>query len=398
MVQGRRPVSGANAATLTLNALKTTDAGNYSLVVSNSFGTNATVSARLTVVSGAIINGLVAHLTFDGNYSDSSGSGNDGSAVGSPTFQAGLLGQAVHLTSTGSPANAPDTNNYVSFGTGKMQLGTNDFSVSFWTKIFSQNDDKPFVSNKDWGSGGNPGWVLATESGGTKWNLKDDQSGRRDSATVGPQLKDGNWHNVVYTFIRNSIGSIYVDGQLLTADNVAPDAGKPIGIVDTALPVNIGQDGTGHYTDGGNGAAVDMLMDDLGIWNRALAPTEVASIYLQGQAGKDLTTANGAPVVLPATVAADSGGPGRQRRWQRQLLGNARRFSPLHVQLAQGRSAGERRHQFQPDLERCRHQRRWLLCRRGQQRRRSRDQPGGAARGLYRLDYSGPGRAPEVRR
>src|SRR5204863_5794567 len=83
------------------------------------------------------------------------------------------------------------------------------------------------------------------------------------------------------------------------------DAGKAIGSADTTMPVNIGQDGTGHYTDGSGGAAIDMLVDDVGIWNRALAPTEAASIYVQGQQGQDLTTASGAPVVLPATITAD---------------------------------------------------------------------------------------------
>src|SRR5678809_1576637 len=103
-----------------------------------------------------------------------------------------------------------------------------------------------------------------------KWNIRDDQSARRDSQTVAPQLENGSWHNVVVTFIRSSVGSIYVDGQLVNITSVAPDANKAIGTLDTALPVNIGQDGTGHYTDGGGAAALDMLMDDLGIWQRAL--------------------------------------------------------------------------------------------------------------------------------
>jgi hypothetical protein len=96
---------------------------------------------------------------------------------------------------------------------------------------------------------------------------------------------------------------VFVDGQLATSANVAPDAGKTVGSADTALAVNLGQDGTGGYTDGGGAAAINMIMDDVGVWNRALAPSEAASIYVQGQTGKDLTTASGAPVILPATIA-----------------------------------------------------------------------------------------------
>ncbi len=300
------PIPGANTNSLTLTGLMATNTGDYTLVLSNSFGTNMSAVAHLTVYSGAITNGLVAHLKFDGDYSDASGDGTAGSAVGSPTFETGILGQAVHVISTGTPANGPSTNNYVTLGTPtQLQFGTNDFSISFWAKINSQNDDKPFVSNKDWGSGGNLGWVLATEGGGMKWNFTDDLSGRRDSSTVAPQLKDGNWHNVVVTFIRSSIGSIFVDGLLVNTTSVAPNAGNAIGTADSGLPINIGQDGTGHYTDGGGGAAVDMLVDDVGIWNRAIAPTEAASIYVQGEQGGDLTTASGAPVVLKATIAAN---------------------------------------------------------------------------------------------
>jgi hypothetical protein len=299
-------VSGGAVQTLNLTGLKSSDTGDYTLVVSNVFGTNVSAAAHLTVYSGSITGALVAHLKFEGNLTDSSGNATDGTAVGTPTFEAGVLGQAVHVISSGTPENNPDTNNYVSLGTpAQLKFSTNDFSISLWAKIFAQNDDKPFIANKDWGSGNNLGWVLSTEGGGMKWNLKDDQSGRRDSPTVAPQLKDGNWHNLVVTFIRNSIGAIYVDGQLVNTTSVAPDTGKGVGSADTALPINIGQDGTGHYTDGGGGAAVDMLVDDVGIWTRALTPTEAASIYVQGQQGQDLTTASGAPVILPATVAAD---------------------------------------------------------------------------------------------
>jgi hypothetical protein len=329
--QNGTAVASGTSANLTIGSVKATDAGNYTLVISNTFGTATSVPAHLTVFSGPITNGLIAHLKFDNDYTDSSGNGTAGTAVGTPTFQTGIIGQAVHITSTGSPANAPDTNNYVTLGTPpQLQLGTNDFSISFWAKISLQNDDKPFISNKDWGSGGNPGWVLATEGGGMKWNLRDNVSSRRDSATVAPQLKDGNWHNVVVTFIRSSVGTIYVDGQTTNIGNVAPDPGNAIGVVDTALPVNIGQDGTGHYTDGGGGAAVDMLFDDLGIWNRALAPSEAASIYTAGQAGKDLSQAVVSTTPGRPTLTVTVSGSNLQLSWQGTATGRLQTTTKLN--------------------------------------------------------------------
>jgi hypothetical protein len=321
-------VPGGTAQNLVLNPVQTTDQGNYILVVSNSFGTNASVTALLSVYSGSITGSLVVHLKFDGDYKDTSGSGFDGAAVGTPAFQPGKVGQAVHLSSSGSPDSNPDTNNYVTLGT-QLTLGTNDFSVSFWGKVAFQHDDKPFVANKDWGSGGNPGWVVSTEGGGMKWNIKDDQSGRRDSPTVAPQLEDGNWHNLVVTFLRSSVGSIYVDGQLVNVTSMAPDANKAIGSLDTSLPINIGQDGKGTYTDGGGGAALDMLMDDLGIWRRPLTPSEVAAIYAAGQAGKDLSQAAVAATPTQPTLTFTVSGGSLHLTWTASPTGRLQKTTSL---------------------------------------------------------------------
>jgi hypothetical protein len=53
--------------------------------------------------------------------------------------------------------------------------------------------------------------------------------------------------------------------------------------------VNIGQDGTGVYTDNTSAHDVNALIDDLGIWRRAITPNEAAAIYSAGLAGKDLS-------------------------------------------------------------------------------------------------------------
>jgi len=302
------PFGGSTSSNLTFNAVTLSDVGGYAAVVSNAGGSATSHVAQLIVFTGSITQELVAHLKFDGDYSDSSGSGTAGTAVGSPSFQPGMIGQAVHVTSAGTPANNPSPNNYVTLGMpSQLMFGTNDFSISFWAKITSQNDDKPFIANKNWGSGGNLGWALATESDGMKWNFRDDQSGRRDSPDVAPQLEDGNWHNVVVSFLRSGPGRTYVDGQLVDVTSVSPDGGKAVGSADPTNSVNIGQDGTGLYTDGGGAAAVDMLVDDLGIWRRVVTPQETLAIYNAGKAGLDLTKAGQATPTLTLQVGSTAG-------------------------------------------------------------------------------------------
>ncbi len=121
-------------------------------------------------------------------------------------------------------------------------------------------------------------------------------------------LKDGNWHNIMVSFQRAPAGLSafvyeYLDGVLVSKHPM-----DTVGSIDTfGLPfqneqgvpsdnqtnwaVNIGQDGTGVYHDGGSAYDIDAKIDDLGIWRRALTADEAAGIYKAGLAGQDLTTA-----------------------------------------------------------------------------------------------------------
>ena len=107
----------------------------------------ATVSALAAVCllqpcvtrgQNSLTNGLVAHLKFDDNYSDGVGNITTAAAVGSPKFEAGLLGKAVHMVTTKDGA----TNDYVTLGyPAVLKFGsdatgdTSDFSFSFWAKV-----------------------------------------------------------------------------------------------------------------------------------------------------------------------------------------------------------------------------------------------------------------------
>ncbi len=242
-----------------------------------------------------LTNGLVAYLNFDNTLTGQAGTTVSGVAYGSITYSAGRVGSAARIFTSMNGA----TNNYISLGYPSVlkfstAASTNvmDFSVSFWVNYTHSTDDQPFISNKNWASGGNVGWVIASLSGGNfKWNYRDDGGSARRDAAAGNTVRDGAWHQIAVTFQRAANASIYVDGQLVNATSIAPDAGFPVGSVDTAgsgYKINLGQDGTGVYTDNGI-AEIDMLMDELGIWNRVLTAAEVTEIYNKGAAGRNLT-------------------------------------------------------------------------------------------------------------
>jgi hypothetical protein len=278
-------ISSATTSSYNIASATAGDSGKYTITVRNAKGA-ATKDIIVNVIggSGDLANGLVVHLPFDDTYNDTSGKGNNATAAGTPDFQTGKIGKALHVKTTTDGT----TENYASLGypNDLKFADTTDFSISMWVNVTSQSDDHPFISNKNWASSNNKGWGIFTQSSG---NLRDQVTGPTsgDKFSVNPPVnwKDNAWHNIVVTFKRGAQSVAYFDGvpvltsPFTTAGTIDTD--------DVPLAVNIGQDGTGAYTDGG-GSSLDALIDDVGIWRRVLTSDEAGTIFLRGQSGQDL--------------------------------------------------------------------------------------------------------------
>ncbi|RME96324.1 MAG: hypothetical protein D6766_01020, partial [Verrucomicrobia bacterium] len=257
------PLAGATEPTLVLAGVTAADAGRYAVKVSNELGEVQSAVAVIEVFEGPIDQDLVVHLPFDGSYADASGHGIDGAPMGAPAFQPGQIGQAVHLGAVGD---------YVSLGAPpELDFGTDtDFSISMWVKPVEWSSDPAFISNKDWNSGSNQGYVVATDGDAHfQWNLGGPPGGRKDYDGPPGTLGDDAWHHIVVTFDRNGAATTYIDGQIVDSRSIAASANN----LDTpaGFATNIGQDGTGSY-----GAwFTDLSVDDVGIWRRVLTIQEV---------------------------------------------------------------------------------------------------------------------------
>ena len=251
----------------------------YSVLASNIYSSTLSSNAVITVYAPPswinVTNGLVLHLTFDTDYNDSSGRNNNGTAVGSPTLVAGIIGShAVQVsTDTGNGLY-----NYVTLGTPSDLLfgATTDFSVSYWVQFpaGALPGDLPFLCNTTNSTGGfGLSIVPAFTNGGWAWSLYDVNNNGAGVQGPANTINDGNWHNVVETFTRTSNCLTYLDGELV---NSTPISG--IGSPDTAGPYNIGQDPTGAYQQ-----SATFALDDMGVWRRALTDYEARGIYLVGQ-------------------------------------------------------------------------------------------------------------------
>jgi hypothetical protein len=293
---------GGNSSTLNLSNVQLSDVGRYQVTITNSEGSAVSVQARLIVSPAAITSNLVVHLTLDGNYLDTSGRGNNASDVGGTTFAPGKFGQAMKFTTTQDGS----TIQYATLGyPDDLKFGsTTDFSISFWTDLTLTVDDPPWISNKNWDSSGNPGWGIFTQdnghfrvnvtgTGGTKYDLGSGST---------PLVRDGTWHNIILSYVRGSIVTVYVD-----ATRVDTRFDLTTGSIDTdglGYNVNIGQDGRGTYTDGGSAGITNALIDDVGIWRRALSSQEATAIYNGGNAGLTLSqVVAGTAGTLQATIS-----------------------------------------------------------------------------------------------
>lgn len=117
----------------------------------------------------------------------------------------------------------------------------NDFSIGIWVNTKVDQDDPVIIGDKDWGSGGNPGFLFCQIGTNWKLNLADVNSTRIDIS--GTDINDGGWHFLMATFDRDGEVAVYTDG----VKNGAEDMSALGSIATGGLALNIAEDGTGSY-------------------------------------------------------------------------------------------------------------------------------------------------------
>ena len=267
-----------------------------------------------------ITNGLVLHLTFDNTLTDNSGRGNNATYVGdagtsvvltNATFVPGRIGHGFQFSTY------PDGSliEYATLGyPDDLKFGTDtDFSIAFWINTLNANmaqtgGDPAYIANRNWNSSSSLGWGIFMQQGlptvrvhytttatGTK------KLSVRPNTPGGENLYDGGWHHLAVTCQRGGNVKTYVDG-ILENTSAYPHSTNTLdtdSLSDNGFPeaVNIGQDGTGSYTQGpganppaqpGSAGFTNAIMDDVGIWRRVLSDIEVNNIYNFAQLGTNL--------------------------------------------------------------------------------------------------------------
>ena len=283
------PVAGGTGPTLELASVQPSDAGAYSVRVSNASGSVTSDPALLSVLGKS---GLMARWSFDesGGMIAHDQLGNfDGrlSATGAEFVPGGRAGNALRLDRT--------ANGYVDFG-NVLGLTDTAFSIVAWIKTAPGDQSANSLVLAKHESGFNNGYFVDVNHSNSILGQDDKAmffAGDAYSVPVSAtSVNDGNWHQLAAVHELAGDNLIYVDG------GPAEAAVRGLPVVPSSAPLLIG--GASF-----NGMPVGMfsgLIDDVQIFDRALTPDEV-NVLFQNPTGQTNS-------VVSVTTLAGSGEPG----------------------------------------------------------------------------------------
>ncbi len=265
----------------------------------------ALVTAGCGVTAQTLTNSLTFYAPFSGGSLNDVAGGLAGNGMNGPTLQpsggVGPGGGYVHLYNDSS---SPVQCVWYSDPTPS----TSDFSIQLWVRSADSSSpqngqtepDVSLMSNKDWASGANVGWVLAREDGAAdgdkfQWNMNTTGGSRKDfdPRDASAVVFDGNWHQIVITYQRSGNATFYRDGVAMGAVSISANNGQNIRPALGAWVTNnvlvLGQDASFRYwhTDP-LPSSYNGDLDEPAMWTRVLAAEEVAAAYTKGTGGLDV--------------------------------------------------------------------------------------------------------------
>lgn len=220
----------------------------------------------------ALIDNLISYWKLD----ESSGDAAD--AHGSNT-----------LVNTGTPYGAGKINNGAAFDAdGKLGdadidafdfTATNPFSVSCWVK--PTNDVNCYITSKYFIGAAEYGWYLRITgaAGAKKIRFLHSSNSLLDQAILvdgSTSITTGSWFHVVMTYSGSGVASgvaLYVNSAGET-ESVIFDALGTVPANTVAFNLGNANNATANAMDG--------VLDEVGIWSRALTATEVTDLYNGG--------------------------------------------------------------------------------------------------------------------
>lgn len=267
------PISVSSTPALSVPDLQPGNAGTYSCIVSNQYGTELSSNLVLAVVAPTTYEQVLLELNPLALWplNESSGTtaydiigGNNGTYTG--TFTLGQAGPtnaffdsslAVQFTGAG----------YVDVPEGPFNI-TGAITVVAWIQPLALNGFEDIIGH------GDPSWRMDYVSTSGNYGANDGTSAAGD-ATDPTALLDHNWHMIAYTYSGNTSqannGLLYVDGVLVGTNSVTA---TPPG---DNLDVWIG--GAPDYGTATGSRLMAGNIADAAVFSRVLTPAQVQGVY-----------------------------------------------------------------------------------------------------------------------
>jgi cysteine-rich repeat protein len=239
---------------------------------------------------------MVSWWPGDSNAKDIMG-GNNGVLQGSAGFAPGIVGSAFRFSAPGGYVQVPDAA-ILNFGPAQSPPAFHggDLSIDAWIKTSSTAQVLPIVDKRDLPSGPSgtqsTGYALFLFNGRLALQLGDGTF--FNYISPGSDLRDGLFHHVAVTVDRSgsfatTAGNLYVDGALVLHFD---PMNRPGSLINTD-PLFIGR----HAGD--PTVTFSGLIDEVEIFHRALAQSEIEGIFNAGSFGKCRQGLRGGVVPVP---------------------------------------------------------------------------------------------------
>ncbi|MDD5139086.1 MAG: FG-GAP-like repeat-containing protein [Verrucomicrobiales bacterium] len=265
-------IPGATGLTLMIPNVQFTDAGNYSVLITNIAGSVLSSNATLNVVEPTLNDGLLLHYPFDGNALDASGNGHDGQVNGAVPVpdRFGKNNSAYSFNGQNFYLIVPDIAKQLNF-----DARSNYYTVATWVNLASLAQREELIMDR--ASPNNPpcSYRLFFDPGyGFVANCWDGLVNVEVASTTFPQ--SNRWYYVVMVDEGGTL-KLYVNGN---REFAAAEPGAP-----TNVPSNYGStiNGEASRTIGRFAPAYNNYLngavDDVRIYSRALSTNEIQQLY-----------------------------------------------------------------------------------------------------------------------
>jgi hypothetical protein len=231
-----------------------------------------TYSETCNAVSGSLTQGLVGYWPFCGNANDESGNGNNGTVNGA-TLTSDRYGNS------NSAYSFDGLNDFINMPSGSStSLNiTSNLTLTFWFKTV-QGIGGGLIGFGDNLVSGNGGYLAAIGNGpfGNPIGKMTSMSG--DSWYTGTTvLTDNNWHFACVVINGNTM-SFIIDNVLdAQFNNVSPPSS-----FNGLRAIGARNNGLAGFFNG--------LIDDIGVWNRALTSQEITNLFNNNLSTVEVTT------------------------------------------------------------------------------------------------------------